>query len=72
MMKLLSSPNRRLGLAALVALPLAVAGISRPGHTQQDSYEGGLWRNSDGSLWCGGTCNKDINQVCCTVTIHQT
>lgn len=71
MRKLLSSPRRRVGLAALAALPLAVAGISRPGHTQ-DSFEGGLWRNSDGTYWCGGGCNKSINQVCCTVTIHQT
>lgn len=71
MMKLLSSTRRRAGLAALAALPLAVAAVSRPGHTQ-DTYEGGLWRSTDGSIWCGGSCNKSINQVCCTITVHQT
>ena len=71
MTQLLSSRRRRAGVAALVAIPLAVAGLSRPGHTQ-DTFEGGMWRSADGTIWCGSTCDKTINQVCCTVTVHET
>lgn len=62
--------RRRAVAAALVALPLAAASFTRPGHTQE-TYQGGLWRGSDGSVWCGGGCNKSINQVCCTITVNE-
>lgn len=70
MMRLPSSLRLRVLLAALAVVPLAVAGISRPGHTQQ-TYQGGLWRGSDGNVWCGAGCNKSIGQVCCTITINE-
>lgn len=63
--------RRRALVAALIALPVAVAGVSRPGHTQE-SYEGGLWRSTNGGVWCGGGCNKSINQVCCVITVQPT
>lgn len=28
------------------------------------TYQGGLWRDTTGKLWCGGTCG--YGQVCCT------
>jgi hypothetical protein len=68
MIKLPSFNRRRAIVAALAAIPVAVAGITRNGHTQE--VKGGLWRGSDGGLYCGGTCGT--NQVCCTYTINQT
>jgi hypothetical protein len=69
-MRIPTLPRRRAAIAALIALPLAVAGVTRPGHTQ-DTYQGGLWRGSDGSVWCGGGCNRAIHQVCCTFTVNE-
>jgi hypothetical protein len=34
-----------------------------------DGTVGGLWRDLDGRLWCGGTCG--VGQQCCTITIHR-
>lgn len=62
--------RRRLLAAALLAAPLAAAGAANWGHAQ-DTYQGGLWRSSDGRLWCGGGCDKSINQVCCTISINE-
>jgi hypothetical protein len=63
-----STLRRRVIVAALVTVPVAVAGLARTGHTQH-TIQGGLWRGSDGNLYCGGACGP--NQVCCTITINE-
>ncbi|WP_420127212.1 hypothetical protein [Longimicrobium sp.] len=69
MIRLPSFSRRQVVVAALVALPVAVAGAARAGHTQEN-YDGGLWRSNTGSVWCGGACNRSINQVCCVITVQ--
>jgi hypothetical protein len=61
--------TRRRAAAALALLLLAGAGAARMGHAQEHA-RGGLWRGSDGNLYCGGACGA--SQVCCTITIGQT
>lgn len=68
MIRLLTVNRRRGIVAALVVLPLAVAGVIQIGYTQE--VKGGLWRGSDGNLYCGGGCGP--NQACCTYTISVT
>lgn len=71
MIRLPSFSRRRALVAVAFGVSLAVAGAARAGHTQQ-TYEGGLWRSSNGDYWCGGGCNKSINQVCCSFIVDAT
>jgi hypothetical protein len=71
MIRLPSFSRRRAVAAAALGVSLAMAGTARAGHTQQ-TYEGGLWRSSNGEYWCGSTCNKSINQVCCSFIVDPT
>jgi hypothetical protein len=63
------SAFRAAGAAVALGLVLTpVPSASQDTSKNPVTAEAGLYRDSHGRLWCGGTCNHDLGQVCCTIT----
>jgi len=58
----------RLAVAAAIVAAIAAAGsraLSQTALTEDAGGKNGLWLDSDGEYWCGGTCAP--GQKCCSI-----
>jgi predicted nucleic acid-binding protein len=56
----------------------ATAGAPRPAPNGEVGQEivvgqvsGGVWRDVNGDVYCGGVCRPELGQICCEVTVAQ-